>query len=215
MESRGALYVYKDLSTSLELHVIQKLERPEVETWSLSALLDVEPADTAGTTGTANTATLTISALVKRGLSVHGLPESEPERELPTNESIAFFDELFSPPQAGSISFTLTGFYNATVYDFKGNVRAPREDLSRALILTSIFTDIWWRYAHATRFELDPWELLGVFTIAFQGVEVRSGGELHVSVEEVKNVIPTTTLFKLDLKTPRIVKRGLRRPPRL
>jgi hypothetical protein len=366
VEARGALYVYKDLSASLELHVIQKLERPEVETWSLSALLDVEPADTAGTTGTtgtANTATLTISALVKRpilhpeememgsygginyykmsyerslegevgnattvvfkvrlyneteevslfilladrraigpacvwegtiaytfsrafaeawkdfleqvnlanetlvkyfvkahfhshitgwggtiidadvlnatktesqikvdfrifidkeklvkglmawlrGLGVHGLPEREPS----TNESITFFDELFSPPRAGSISFALTGFFNATVYDFKGSVRAPREDLSKALVLTSTFAEMWWRYAHATRFMLDPWRLLGVFTIAFQGVEVRSGGELRVSLEEAKNVIPATTLFKLDLKTPRIVKRGATTP---
>jgi hypothetical protein len=366
VESRGALYVYKDLSTSLELHVIQKLERPEVETWSLSALLDVEPADTAGTTGTANTATLTISALVKRpilhpeelemgsygginyykmncervlegevgnattvvfrvrlynetdetslfilladrraigpacvwegtiaytfsrafaeawkdfleqvnlanetftkyfvkahfypyitgwgvaidvevlnatktesqtkvdfrifmdkekfvkglmawlrGLGVHGLPEREPGRELSINESIAFFDELFSQPRAGSITFALTGFYNATVYDFKGNVKAPREDLSKALVLTSMFTEMWWRYAHATRFELDPWSLLKIFTTAFQGVEVKSGGELRVSLEEVKNVIPTTTLYKVDLKTPRIVKRSAATP---
>jgi len=358
-EARGAFYVYKDLSASLELHMAQKLEEPVVESWSLSAPLNVEPADA---TKTANTANLTISALAQRpilhpeelemgnygginyykmscervlegevgnvttivfrvrlyneteevslfifladrraigpacvwegtiaytfsrafaeawkdyfervnltnetftkyfvkahftspvtgwgaivdvdvlnatktenqirvdfrvfidkaglmrglmawlrGLGVHGLPESEPERELSTNESIALFDELFSPPRAGSISFTLTGFYNATVYDFKGSVRAPREDLSRALVLTSMFTEMWWRYAHATRFTLDPWSLLGAFTVALQGVEVRSGGELRVSLEEVKNVIPATTLLKLDLKTPRIVKKG-------
>jgi hypothetical protein len=47
-----------------------------------------------------------------------------PERELSINESMAFFDELFSPSRAGSTSFTLTAFHNATVYDFKGNVRA-------------------------------------------------------------------------------------------
>jgi len=363
VEARGALYVYRDLSASVELHVTQKLERPMVESWSLSALLDVEPTDA---TETANTANLTISALAKRpilhpeelemgsygginyykmscervlegevgnattivfrvrlynetdetslfifltdrraigpacvwegtiaytfsrafaeawkdfleqvnlanetftkyfvkahfyshitgwgvaidvevlnatktesqirvdfrifmdkekfvkglmawlrGLSVHGLPESEPGRELSTNESIALFDELFSPPQAGSISFALTGFYNATVYDFKGNVKAPREDLSKALILTSVFTEMWWRYAHATRFELNPWSLLKIFTIALQGVEVKSGGELRVSLEEVKNVIPTTTLYKVDLKTPRIVKRSATTP---
>lgn len=357
VEARGALYVYKDLSASVELHVTQKLEEPVVESWSLSALLDVEPTDTA------NTATLTISTLVKRpilhseelemgsygginyykmscegvlegevgnattivfkvrlynetdeaslfifladrraigpaclwegiiaytfsrafamawkdflgqvdvanetftkyfvkahftshitgwggavidvdilnatktenqirvdfhifmdkeklvkglmawlrGLGVHGLPESEPERELPTNESIAFFDELFSPPRAGSISFALTGFFNMMVYEFEGNIRAPREDLSKALILTSMFTEMWWRYAHATRFELDPWSLLKVLTVALRDVEVKSSGELRVSLEEVKNVIPTTTLFKLDLKTPRIVKKG-------
>lgn len=39
-------------------------------------------------------------------------------------------------------------------------------------------------------------------------VEVKSGGELRVSLEEVKNVIPTTTLLKVDLKTPRIVKKS-------
>jgi hypothetical protein len=359
--------VYKDLSASLELHVTQKLEEPVVESWSLSALLDVEPADATGVTETAktaNTATLTISALAERpilhpkeletgnygdinyykmscervlegevgnattivfkvrlyneteevslfifladrraigpacvwegtiaytfskafaeawkdffervnltnetfakyfveshffsfitgwggaiidvevlnatktenqirvdfrtfidkekfvkglmlwfskGLGVHGLPE----RELSTNESIALFDELFSPPRAGSISFSITGFYNATVYDFKGNVKASREDLSRALVLTSIFTEMWWRYAHATRFELDPWRLLGVLTSAFQGVEVKSSGELRISLEEMKDVIPTTTLFKVDLKTPRIVKKGATTP---
>jgi len=313
IESRGALYVYKDLSASLELHIIQKLETPLVESWSLSALLNIEPADTAGAAGTADTATLTISALSKRPilhpdelgwsygginyykvsyerslegevgnttttvfrvrlynetdevslfifltdkravgpaclwegtiaytfskafaeawkdffekvnmtdetstkyfvkahftshitgwggaiidvevlnttktenqirvdfrifmdkerlvkglatwfgreLGVHGLPEPElkPERELSTNESIAFFDELFSPPRAGSLSFSLTGFHNATLYDLKGNVKAPREDLSRALILTNMFTEMWWRYAHATQFTLDP-----------------------------------------------------------
>jgi hypothetical protein len=354
VEARGALYVYKDLSASLELHVTQKLERPVVESWSLSALLNMEPT---------NTTNLTISALLKRPilhpeelemgsygginyykmncerslegnlgdattivfktrlynetdevslsisladrraigpaclwegtiaytfsrafaeawkdfleqvnlanetftkyfvkshfyshitgwggtiidvdvlnasktenqirvdfcifiskekfvkglmlwfsreLGVHGLPE----RELSTNESITFFDELFSQPRAG-LAFTLTGFYNATVYDFKGSVRAPREDLSKALLLTSMFTEMWWRYAHATRFELDPWSLLGVFTIALQDVEVKSGGELHVSLEEVKNVIPTTTLLKVDLKTPRVVKRGATTP---
>jgi hypothetical protein len=149
-----------------------------------------------------------LMAWFSRGLGVHGLPE----RELSTNESIAFFDELFSPPRAGSISFSITGFYNATVYDLKCSIKAPREDVSKALVLTSIFTEMWWRYAHATRFELDPWGLLGAFTIAFQGVEVRSGGELHISLEEVKNVIPTTTLFKLDLKTPRIVKKGATTP---
>jgi hypothetical protein len=356
-EARGALYVYKDLSASLELHVTQKLEEPVVESWSLSALLNVEPADA---TKTANTANLTISALAKRpilhpgeletgsygginyykmscervlegevgnittvvfrvrmynetdeaslfilladkraigpaclwegtityafsrafaeawkdfleqvnltdetftkyfvkahftspvtgwggtiidvdvlnaiktesqirvdfrifidkekfvkglmtwlgrGLGVHGLPE----RELTANESIALFDELFSRPRAGPISFALTGFHNATVYDFKGSVRAPREDLSKALILTSIFTEMWWRYAHATRFTLNPWSLLGVLSSAFQGLELKSGGELHVSLEEMKNVIPTTTLYKVDLKTPRVVKKG-------
>jgi len=363
IEARGALYVYKDLSASVELHMAQKLETPVVESWILSALLNVEPADA---TETANTATLTISALAERpilhpeewemgsygginyykmrcerflegevgnattivyrvrmynetdevslfifladrraigpacvwegtiaytfskafaeawrdfleqvnladetfakyfvkahfyshitgwgaivdadvlnatktenqirvdfrvfidkagltrrlmawlgGLSVHGLPESEPGRELSINESIALFDELFSPPRAGPISFSITGLYNATVYDFKGNVKAPREDLSRALVLTSMFTEMWWRYAHATRFEVNPWSLLKVLTIALQGVEVRSGGELHASLEEVKNVIPTTTLFKVDLKTPRIVKRGATTP---
>jgi hypothetical protein len=75
-----------------------------------------------------------------------------------------------------------------------------------------MFTEMWWRYAHATRFTLDPWDLLKVLTVALQGVEVKSGGELHVSLEEVKNIIPTTTLFKLDLKTPRIVKRGATTP---
>jgi hypothetical protein len=361
VEARGALYVYRDLSASLELHVTQKLERPVVESWSLSALLDVEPADATGAT---KTTTLTISALAKRPilhpeememgnygginyykmrcervlegevgnattivfkvrmynetdevslfifladrraigpacawegtiaytfsrafaeawkdylervnlanetqakyfveshfyshitgwgyaiidadvlnatkaenriradfrifidkekfvkglmswfgreLSLHGLPE----RELSINESIASFDELFSPPRAGSISFTLTGFYNATVYDFKGSVRAPCEDLSKALLLTNIFTEMWWRYAHAARFELDPWNLLRVFTIALRDVEVKSGGELRVSLEEVKNVIPTTTLLKVDLKTPRVVKRGATTP---
>jgi hypothetical protein len=364
IESRGALYVYKDLSASLELHTTQKLEEPVVESWSLSALLDIEPA---GTAGTADTATFTISALSKRPilhpeelewsygginyykiscerslegevgnattivfrvrlynetdevslfifltdkravgpaclwegtiaytfskafaeawkdffeevnltdetstkyfvkahfyshitgwgatidvevlnatktenqirvdfrifmdkerlvkglatwfgreLGVHGLPEPElkPERELSTNESIAFFDGLFSPPRAGSLSFSLTGFHNATLYDLKGNVKAPRENLSRALILTSMFTEMWWRYAHATRFELDPWRLLGVFTIVLQDVEVKSGGELHVSLEEMKGVIPTT-LFKVDLKTPKIVKKGATTP---
>jgi hypothetical protein len=343
-EARGALYVYKDLSASLELHVTQKLETPVVESWSLSALLNIEPTDTA------NTATLAISALAKRpilhpeelemgsygginyykmncervlegevgnvttvvfkvrlynetdevslfilladrraigpacvwegtiaytfsrafaeawkdfleqvnlanetlvkyfvkahfyshitgwggtiidvdvlnatktesqikvdfrifidkeklakglmawlrGLGVHGLP-----RELSANESIALFDELFSPPRAGSISFALTGFHNVTLYDLKGNVKAPREDLSRALMLTSVFADMWWRYAHATRFELDPWSLLGVFTTALQGIEVKSGGELRISLEEAKGV--------LDLKTPRVVKKG-------
>jgi hypothetical protein len=147
-----------------------------------------------------------------RGLGVHGLPKPEPGRELTANESIAFFDELFSQPRAGSITFTLTGFYNATLYDFKGNIKAPREDLSKALVLTSIFTEMWWRYAHVTRFELDPWSFLKVFTNALRDVEVKSGGELHISVEEVKNVIPATTLFKLDLKTPRIVKKGATTP---
>jgi hypothetical protein len=361
-EVRGALYVYKDLSASLELHVTQKLEEPVVESWSLSALLNVEPADA---TKTANTANLTISALAKRpilhpgeletgsygginyykmscervlegevgnittvvfrvrmynetdeaslfilladkraigpaclwegtiaytfsrafamawkdfleqvnlanetfakyfveshfysfvtswggaiidvdvlnasktedqikvdfrifidkekfvrnlmtwfgrGLGVHGLPE----RELSTNESIAFFDELFSRPRAGPISFTLTGFHNATLYDLKCSVRASREDLSRALMLTSVFAEMWWRYAHATRFVMpEPWSLLGVFTVALQGIEVRSGGELRVSLEEAKGVVPTTTIFKLDLKTPRIVKKGATTP---
>jgi hypothetical protein len=276
IESRGALYVYKDLSASLELHMTQKIERPEVESWSLSALLNIEPADTA------DTATLTISAPSKRpilhpeelewsygGINYYKMsyerslegnvgnattvvfkirmynetdevslfifladkraigpaclwegtraytfskafaeawkdfleevdPANEtftkyfvqahlsssitgwggavidvdvlnasktenqvrvdfhifvdkekfvkglmlwfgrglglPERELSTNESIAFFDELFLLPRAGSISFALAGFHNVTVYDFKGNVKAPREDLSRALI---------------------------------------------------------------------------------
>ena len=357
-EARGALYVYKDLSASLELHMAQKLKEPVVESWTLSALLNIEPADTAnlttsallkrpilhpeewkmgsygginyyklscervleGEVGNATTvvfrvrlyneteevslfifladrraigpaclwegtiaytfsrafaeawrdfleqvnlanetftkyfvkahfyshitgwggaiidvdvlnATKTESQIrvdfrifmdkeefVKglmawlRELGVHGLPKPEPERELSTNESIAFFDELFSPPRpqprAGSVSFSITGFHNATVYDLKGSVRAPREDLSKALILTSIFTEMWWRYAHATRFTLNPWRLLGVLSSAFQGLELKSGGELHVSLEEMKNVIPTTTLYKIDLKTPRVVKKG-------
>jgi hypothetical protein len=44
-----------------------------------------------------------LMAWLGRGLGVHGLPEPElkPERELSTNESIAFFDKLFSPPRAG------------------------------------------------------------------------------------------------------------------
>ena len=353
VEARGALYVYKDMSASVELHVTQKLEEPVVESWSLSALLDVEPTDTA------NTATLVISALAKRpilhpeelemgsygginyykmscervlegevgnvttvvfkvrlynetdevslfilladrraigpacvwegtiaytfsrafaeawkdfleqvdvanetftkyfvkthftspvtgwgavidvevlnatktenqikvdfrafinkeglvkGLMTWLAPLFKAQRELSTNESIAFFDELFSQPRAGSITFALTGFFNATVYDFKGNIKAPREDLSRALVLTSMFTEMWWRYAHATRFELNPWDLLKIFTTALQGVEVKSGGELRVSLEEIKNVIPTTTLYKVDLKTPRIVKRSAATP---
>jgi hypothetical protein len=74
-----------------------------------------------------------------------------------------------------------------------------------------MFTEMWWRYAHATLFTLDPWRLLGVFTIALRDVEVKSGGELHISLEEMKNVIPTT-LFKVDLKTPRMVKRGATTP---
>jgi hypothetical protein len=369
IESRGALYVYKDLSASLELHMTQKLEEPVVESWSLSALLDIKPADATGAAGTVETATFTISALSRhpilhpeelemgnygginyykvscervlegevgnattivfrvrlynetdevslfilladrraigpacvwegtiaytfskafaeawkdfleqvdpanetftkyfveshfyshitgwgttidvevlnatktesqvrvdfrtfmdkekfvkglatwfgRELGVHGLPEPElkPEPELSTNESIAFFDELFSPPRAGSLSFSLTAFHNATLYDFKGNVKAPREDLSRALILAYVFTDIFWRYAHATPFTLDPWRLLGVLSTALQGLEVKSGGELRVLLEEMKGVIPITTLFKVDLKTPRIVKRGATTP---
>jgi len=62
-ETRGALYVYRDLSASVELHMAQKLVEPLVESWSLSALLNVEPADA---TKTAKTATLAISALAER-----------------------------------------------------------------------------------------------------------------------------------------------------
>jgi hypothetical protein len=138
-------------------------------------------------------------------------PEPASERELSANKSIAFFDELFSQPRAG-LSFALTAFHNATLYDLKGNVKAPREDLSKALVLTSIFTEMWWRCAHATRFTLDPWGLLLVLTSALQGFEIKSGGELRISLEEAKNVIPTTALLKLDLKTPRVVKKGAATP---
>jgi hypothetical protein len=71
VEARGALYVYKDLSASLELHATQKLEEPVVESWSLSALLNVEPADTA---------TLTISALAKRPILRPEELERPPQR---------------------------------------------------------------------------------------------------------------------------------------
>lgn len=120
-------------------------------------------------------------------------------------------DELFSPPRAGSIAFTLTAFHNATVYDLKGSIRAPREDLSRALLLTCVFTKMWWRFAHATPFTLDPWTLLGVLSSMFQGFEVKSGGELRASLEEAEG-IPSTALLIIDLKTPRVVRKGATTP---
>jgi len=68
---------------------------------------------------------------------------------------------------------------------------------------------MFWRYAHATPFTTpDPWELFIVLSSMFQDFDLKSGGELHISLEEAKGVIPSTALLKVDLKTPRVVKRG-------
>jgi predicted membrane-bound mannosyltransferase len=102
VKGKGALYVYKDLSASLELHITQKLETSVVESWSLNALLNIEPADTAN---------LTISALAKR-LILH--PE---ELEMGSYGGINYYKMSCVRVLEGEVSNTTTIVFRAKLYN--------------------------------------------------------------------------------------------------
>jgi hypothetical protein len=158
------------------------------------------------TTKTENHIRVDYSILIDKEKAVEGLKDF-----FRAYEPVALFDKLFEP-STSPITFTLTAFHNATVYDFRGSLKSPREGLWRALVLAYIFTDMFWRYAHAVPFHtLNPWQFFGVLCFTAQGFEVKSGGELRASLDKVEE-IPSYALLKVDLKTPRILKRGATTP---